>query len=110
MAPLLIENYETKEKVDTLLELGNIFALGKYVNPTLKTHTFMNPEKDVVLAYHRDFDGELVPAKTYNNRKDMMEQWYGLTYLFDTKKTRWLHAPTKRFHPLINDYNKLKQT
>lgn len=110
MAPLLIEHYNTVDKIEMLLSLGNILALDKNIKPTSDTHSFIHPEKDVTLAYHRDNDGEFIPAKTYNNKIEMMESWHSLAYLFNPKTNRWSYATYERFYPLMPKYNKLKQT
>lgn len=45
--------YNTPEKVEELLKLGNLSKLGFYTQPKGE-HSFENPEEDCCVAYHRD--------------------------------------------------------
>ncbi len=49
----LLEHYTTKEKVMSLLDLGNLSSLEKNLLPE-GPHSYDKPEKDVVIAYGRD--------------------------------------------------------
>ena len=64
---ILARYYNTAEKVSELIDLGHLSALDKNITPTLSTHKFDNPEKGVIIAYHRDrgdsFD-EVAPIET----------------------------------------------
>ena len=47
--------YNTAEKVEKLLALGDLSSLGYYVEPKDGSgHDFEHPQKDVCVAYHRD--------------------------------------------------------
>lgn len=46
--------YNTADRVNELMELGNLSSLGYYLNPTDNTHSFDTPQNDVCVAYHRD--------------------------------------------------------
>ena len=50
--------YDTPEKIEKLLALGNISVLAEYLE-TDKEHSFDNPCPNVVVAYHRDRGEEL---------------------------------------------------
>ncbi len=50
---ILQENYLDRDKVMSLISLGDISSLGKEVDPT-GPHTFEKPQKEVTVAYHRD--------------------------------------------------------
>jgi hypothetical protein len=55
MLPLLNENYNTIEKVEELISLGNLSYLAKKVKPDEnETHSFDKPAANVTVAYHRD--------------------------------------------------------
>ena len=45
--------YDTPEKIEKLLELGDISALYEYLEPT-EEHSFDKPQQNVTIAYHRD--------------------------------------------------------
>lgn len=51
---ILLKYYNTKEKVDDLIALGDLSSIGKKLNPTTDSHSFDNPEPDVCVAYGRD--------------------------------------------------------
>ena len=51
---ILSKYYNTKEKVDDLIALGDLSSIGKKLNPTTDAHSFDNPEPDVCVAYGRD--------------------------------------------------------
>lgn len=50
--------YDTPEKIERLLELGNLSALGEYLE-TDEPHSFESPQPNVCVAYHRDRGEEL---------------------------------------------------
>jgi len=60
MAKKLVNYYSSEERVEALLELGDISVLGKYLSPedaglpVGTMHSFDTPAKDVTVAYHRD--------------------------------------------------------
>lgn len=51
---ILLKYYNTKEKVDDLIALGDLSSIDKKLNPTTDSHSFDNPEPDVCVAYGRD--------------------------------------------------------
>jgi hypothetical protein len=78
---ILLEHFQTQEKVESLIELGSISSLNKNVEiPEGVTHSFDNPAKGIVVAYHRDRDEDFV-------KSDIEE--YG--YIF-TAAGEWLFA------------------
>ena len=88
---VLQDNYQDREKVEKLIALGDISILCKNIEPKGE-HTFDNPEKDVVVAYHRD-RGEALNKASYHTSKtsyfkDDIEE-YG--YLF-TKENEWVYV------------------
>ena len=55
MLPLLNENYNTIEKVEELMALGNLSYLAERVKPEPEEeHSFDKPIRDITVAYHRD--------------------------------------------------------
>jgi len=52
---LLHTYYNTEEKVNALIDLGSLSILGEKLipNPT-SPHSFVKPQEDVTVAYHRD--------------------------------------------------------
>ena len=52
---MLLEYYNTKERVEELISLGNISSLREKITPEKgSTHSFDKPDKDVTVFYGRD--------------------------------------------------------
>ena len=88
---ILLDHYDTLEKVIELVSLGSLSSLGEKVSPADGTeHTFDNPQLDVCIAYHRDRgeDWNITMPRIDKSVDDFMERGveeYG--YLF--KDGRW---------------------
>ena len=55
MLPMLRENYNSVELAAKLISYGDASSIDKKLDPTPGVaHTFMMPEKDVCVFYHRD--------------------------------------------------------
>lgn len=62
---VLLKHYNTKDKVDELLKLGDLSSLGERIAPNVdEPHDFDNPSDGVCVAYHRDRGEELHPARS----------------------------------------------
>lgn len=72
--------YDTPEKIEKLLVLGNISVLAEYLE-TDKEHSFNNPCPNVVIAYHRDRGEELA---FWDNKQQFN---YIIDALIEKKKT-----------------------
>lgn len=85
--PMLIRYYNTPEKVNELLELGDISYLGKWVKPDEGVkHTFNEPADGVTVAYHRDRGEEYNPPFVTAFDRLFREYdgcWIEYFYLFD---------------------------
>ena len=81
---VLLEHYNTHEKLDELLGLGAISFLAPKVNPDSdKPHTFENPQQDVVQAYARDRGDEFHPAQDLSYQELTDERsWADYVYVF----------------------------
>lgn len=75
----LLHNYNTKERVKALIELGNISVLHDYLYPSEnEEHDFDHRAENVTVAYHRDRGDKLrihaiqadILAKTYDTDKN----------------------------------------
>ena len=89
---VLVKHYNTAEKVEELLALGDLSSLGERVKPNEnEEHSFENPVRDVTVAYHRDRSDELNAARTYYSIEkfitDFDEAWCEYYYIFD--KGEW---------------------
>lgn len=55
MLPILRENYNSFELANKLISMGDASSIDKKLEPTIGVaHTFMVPEDDVCVFYHRD--------------------------------------------------------
>ena len=87
---MLLDHYNTPEKVDALLELGDISSLRERLEPEQnETHSFENPLEDVTIAYRRDRGEKNTEAEKYTLKKlDNPEGWHAYVYIF-TDKNEW---------------------
>lgn len=86
---MLVENYNTKEKAQELINLGDLSSICERVKPNEdEIHTFDNPLKDVTVAYYRDRneDWEDVKPKNFETIKEYydyaIDNWGEYIYLF----------------------------
>jgi hypothetical protein len=76
---ILNQHYRDLDKINKLIDLGDISSLGRFVSPEEatgvddKTHSYDNPMKDVTVAYHRDRGEEKNEARIYNCASDINE-------------------------------------
>ena len=83
---VLVEHYDTTEKVEELLSLGALSSLGERVKPNEnEEHSYENPVRDVTVAYHRDRGEELNEAITFKNIDEVKKlfDWSIYHYVFD---------------------------
>jgi hypothetical protein len=101
----LAENYQHREKVQQLIDLGSISSLHEFVFPEGE-HSFDKPEDDVTVAYHRD-RGEDLRKEQYDSVDDYLrsdvEEW---GYLF-TSEGKWIYvngnySPSDRVSHIYN--------
>ena len=71
--------YNTAEKVEELLKLGNISSLRYYTEPKTSEHNFEHPEEDVCVAYCRDRGEDFAQS-------DMKNEF---NYTFDEEDACW---------------------
>lgn len=77
---ILQEYYNTPDKVEELLKLGNLSSLGEKINPEGE-HSFDHPEEDVCIAYHRDRGEDF-----YQCDNGQTEEF---NYVFDSYRGVW---------------------
>ena len=89
--------YKTAEQVKALIALGALSQLGPKLNPDPGIpHTFIAPQKDVTVAYHRDRKEPPQPAVTHKSVVSLMRDDWGIPYyyLFDERTGQWI-PPTE---------------
>lgn len=80
---VLCEHYTTKEKVEALLELGDLSSLGSQITPPEgSTHSFDEPMDDVCVAYHRDRGEEYRPPCPIRLNAKTGREYGGTEYMY----------------------------
>lgn len=78
----LFRDYNTPERVDALLKLGDLSSLHSKLEPTKGSgHSFDTPEKDVTIAYGRDRREKNVEAQILNSI-DEIKKRYDCDYIY----------------------------
>lgn len=87
---LLVGFYDTAERVDALLNLGDIALLGeKFIPSPDAPHTFEKPQERTTVAYMRDRGDTQREAKVTLSLKDLNDNYFvNYIYVF-TKEGRW---------------------
>ena len=92
---LLLKHYNTSEKLDSLLALGDIYVLGEKITPDPGRPHNANEsfQKGVTVAYGRDFDGPDFPAeiRTLDEMIDS-DDFIEFVYVF-TANQEWEFSP-----------------
>lgn len=91
---ILHQYYQDKEKIESLIRLGNISVLGKNLEPEQdQNQRVEEPLKNVTIAYHRDRN-EKYHVYHAENGADFQKfadcSWVEFIYLYDEKKSMWL--------------------
>lgn len=111
---MLLEYYNTKERVEELISLGNISSLREKITPEKgSTHSFDKPDKDVTVFYGKDRGekGQEAFTCTEEELKDPTS-WIEYIYVFDNGK--WNYSVITRngfteFMPLEPAIQKIKE-
>jgi hypothetical protein len=73
---LLLNNYNTEDKIRELIALGSISSLGNRIEPSEnEKHSFNNPIKNITVSYHRD-RGEKLLINHAKNELDINDEEY----------------------------------
>jgi len=92
---MLLDHYSEPEKLDELLNLGDLSYLAPNVNPDpSKPHSFNYDERQdgVVLAYGRDRGEKDIEARDYTKRElTSTETWVAYIYVFN-KDNQWVYG------------------
>lgn len=103
---ILLEHYTTDKKVSELIALGNISCLGIHVHPLPSApeampflnnkpktileneHSYETPQKEVVVAYHRDRD-EKFNQNTHESLEKFTTAGEFINYCYLWKDGKW---------------------
>ena len=93
---ILCDVYDTAEKVDKLLDLGDLSQLDIKIEPIKELkHTFDDKQKGVCVAYGRDRGDTGVEAREFGSFKELFKAvndfWAEYVYIF-TKGNKWVYT------------------
>lgn len=86
MLPILRENYNSLELAAKLISYGDASYIDKKLDPTPGVaHTFMMPEKDVCVFYHRDRGDDWLSCQSVcYTKKELFDQpAFEYVYIFE---------------------------
>lgn len=86
MLPKLRENYNSFELANKLISMGDASSIDKKLEPTPGVaHTFMMPEKDVCVFYHRDRGDDWYSCQSvcYTRRELFRQPNFEFVYIFE---------------------------
>jgi hypothetical protein len=92
---ILMENYKDRERVEELINLGDMSSLGKYISPeeagkTPEEHSYDHPLKDVTVYYGRDRGEEnMKPFELNELDAYLAESWTEYVYIY-TLNNEWI--------------------
>lgn len=98
---ILFQNFNTEEKVRELISGGDLSSLYMNVNPTIETHSYENPEKDVCIYYGRDRGEKDIEFKTFAAANALPLQEFN--YLFMNGVWHLFCFGTGKFSVLLED-------
>lgn len=71
----LLTSYQSQEKIEALIALGDLSALGSEVAPPEGVpHSYARPQPDVCIAYGRDRGDEGVEPAYRDSRREILDQ------------------------------------
>ena len=91
----LVKCYDTPEKIDALLALGDLYYLREKLSPDSGRHNFDAPQPGVTVAYQRDggCPDWAATIKTFEDLCDGDQDGIEYVYIYDTNG-QWLYMPT----------------
>lgn len=104
---ILLENYSQLDRVEELIEHGNMSILGKYIHPASdKPHNFNNRQDNVCVFYHRDRKEPYNSSKHYWSEESFMGECSNgidFVYYFDTENNKWYYSNGYKFEELTEE-------
>lgn len=98
---LLLENYNTKEKVEALIALDDMYFLKKSIECP-KGHSFENKIDGYSLFYHRDRGEDWNSVKPLITTKAEGMPGEEYDYLFDPQTNEWKYRYSKNWFKLTS--------
>lgn len=87
---ILATEYQDKEKVLKLVNLGDLSSLGEKIEPNPnEPHTFEHTQKGVCCFYGRDRGEKGVEARTFANEEDFVKTYDWSEYFYLLEPEGW---------------------
>lgn len=86
MLPMLRNNYNSFELANKLVSMGDASYIEKKLEPDpSKPHTFMDPQEDVCVFYHRDRGDDWLHCQPacYTNSELFKQSSFEFVYIFE---------------------------
>lgn len=97
---ILLQHYITSEKVNELIDLGDISILAENTKPlNEEPHSFDAPQKNVVVAYGRDRGDKDTEARIYTESEGCKER-QEYDYLFENGEWKVRFSGSEKFFKL----------
>lgn len=101
---LLIENYDTLEKIEQLVSFGDMSSLAeKCIPDPAFPHDFDHKQEDVTVYYGRDRGETGVEPKVFTDFEDYKKNFNGEEYDYIFKDGQWLVSAYGRPYVTIAD-------
>lgn len=98
---LLLEHFNSPEKVEELISLGDLSSLREKIHPDPnQPHSFDNPQGDVCIYYGRDRGEKDVGMQKVKRSEKFPDMWQDYDYMFDGDKWNYREAGKKRWSKL----------
>ena len=97
---ILAQHYTTPERVESLLELGDLSSLKPNIYPDVKSsHSWEHPQPNVTVAYHRDRGEAPHPPTVFADLYDYEmngPEVFGAEYLYLFVDDQWIACDLSR--------------
>jgi hypothetical protein len=95
---ILKEHYTDVDKINKLIDLGDISSLSENVEPT-GDHSYDNPQKGVVVAYGRDRGEDGVGFKVFDSLEELSKHSEEYDYVWDDGWKLLARGELREFDP-----------
>lgn len=85
---LLVENYNSQELAESLVELGNISSLDRVITPA-GLHSYKSPENGVTVFYARDRGDDFIEPETFVDYNDYINRGTSQEYNYLFRNGCW---------------------
>ncbi len=93
---VLFNYYKDREKIDMLMNLGDISQLNPRILHRIESHSFDTPEENVVIAYNRDRKEprDRTQSRRYNDLKEFFTEgdFQQYSYLYFLGEWFWINC------------------